>query len=189
MANLDTSRRRANLVKNVVAVISKIIGFIIIIIIVIFAFKGCIVTAWSQPSENSTYAIYGDDGRIMKLIFLEKTKAIFYYKESYEFEEAVQVDLRGEYGTNYIGGLWHLEGPNTILRFRIYPKGVRPVSAEMTVEKRYINCDEESSFAKTGKTTYPVFLIRDDAINFSDMWLKKEESNIDFIKDILSKLE
>lgn len=176
--------------KNVMSAISRTIGVIIIIIIVImFALKGCIIKSWSHPPENSTYAIYGDDGRIMKLIFLEKTKAIFYYKESFDFEEAVQVDLRGVYGTNYIGGLWHLTGHGTIFGFRIYPNDVRPVSAEMTVEKRYLKGNRDSTFTKTGKTTYPVFLIRDDAINFSDMWLEQEEPDIDFINEILNKLK
>ena len=175
--------------KNVMSAIPRIIGVVVIIIVIIFAFKGCIIESWSHPPENSTYAIYGDDGRIMKLIFLEKTKAIFYYKESIDFEEAVQVDLRGVYGTNYIGGLWRLTSPGTIFGFRIYPEDVRPVSAEMTVEKRYLKGNGDSTFTKTGKTTYPVLLIRDDAINFSDMWLEQEEPDIDFINENLNKLK
>ena len=59
------------------------------------------------------------------------------------------------------------------------------MSAEMTVEKRYLKGNGDSTFTKTGKTTYPVLLIRDDAINFSDMWLEQEEPDIDISNEIL----
>lgn len=68
--------------KNVMSAIPRIIGVVVIIIVIIFAFKGCIIESWSHPPENSTYAIYGDDGRIMKLIFLEKQKRYFITKRA-----------------------------------------------------------------------------------------------------------
>jgi hypothetical protein len=76
-------RGRLNFMKNVMSAISRTIGVIIIIIIVImFALKGCIIKSWSHPPENSTYAIYGYDGRIIKLIFLEKQKRYFITKRA-----------------------------------------------------------------------------------------------------------
>ena len=171
--------------------ILSIIGAIIVIIFFIFLFiKGSIVTVWLSPKTPITYAIDGYDGRLLKMIFLQDNKTIMYHKDpNIGVEEATLTKMRGTYGTHYFWRFWKIEGPGIILGYRIYPTDVKPVVMETKIIQKYMEGNGDSNFPKINKTTYSTILFGDNSVKFEGMWLQKEETNNEFLSELLKRLE
>jgi hypothetical protein len=172
---------------------SKIGAGFIILVILFFGLKGCVVTVWKPPDTPTTYAIHGYDGRSLAMIFLPKNKTILLYtEEKAEFMEAALADMRGTYGTHYFWRLWSIEGPGTgagLLGYRIYPEGAQPVVMETTVLKKFIHGTSKPTLRSEGDRIHPVILFSENAVRFEGMWLEKEPTNPELVRALLSKLK
>jgi hypothetical protein len=172
---------------------SKIGTGLVILAILFFGLRGCVVTVWTSPATPTTYAIHGSDGRSLAMIFLPKNETILLYTEAKaEFMEAALTKMRGTYGTHYFWRLWSIEGPGTaggLLGYRIYPEGAEPVVMETTVLKKFIHGTSKPTLRSEGDRTHPVILFSQNAIRFADMWLEKEPTNPELVQALLSKLK
>lgn len=174
-------------------VASKIGTTLIILVILFFGLKGCVVTIWKSPETPTTYAIHGSDDRSFAMIFLPKNETILLYTEDKaEFMEATLTKMRGTYGTHYFWRLWSVEGPGTgggLLGYRIYPDGAEPVVMETTVLKKFIHGTSKPTLKNEGDRTHPLILFSDNAVRFEDMWLEKEPTSPELLQALLKKLK
>lgn len=165
---------------------------IIILAILFFGLKGCVIKVWKSPETPETYAIHGSDGRSLAMIFLPKNETIILYtKDKVEFIEAALTKMRGTYGIHYFWRLWRIEGPGIgggFWGFRIYPDGAKPVVMETTVLKKFVHGASEQTLRSEGDRTHPIILFSENAVRFEDMWLEKETTNPEFVQSILRKL-
>jgi len=163
----------------------SIIGVILIgAVIIFFAVKGMILHVWMSPAEPITYAIHGIDDRNLKVIFLPDNEGLFWYQDE-SIEEVVHAKLRGSYGTHYFWRLWKIEGPHISIGYRIYPSDVKPITMEIETIQKHIIGNGIPSFSKVGDTTYSTLLFGRDRLKFEGMWLKKEQTNTEFVSDSL----
>jgi len=170
------------------SLILKIITIGIILVVMFFVIKTLIVTVWLSDSAPTTYAVYGEDGRIIKLIFLEKNNTLIWYNDpNIEFNEVILTHMRGSYATHYFWKLWYIDEPGISFGWRIYPEGVIPVSMEIEVLKKYSSGMGESTFPKMGEKFDSIILFKDNAIEFENMKLEKERTDPIFVQDLLLK--
>jgi hypothetical protein len=172
---------------------SKIGTGLVVLAILLFGLKGCIVEAWTSPATPVTYAIHGSDGRSLAMIFLPKNETILLYtEEKTAFMEAALTEMRGTYGTHYFWRVWRIEGPGIgggLFGYRIYPEGAEPVVMETTVLKKFIQGTSKPTLRGEGNRTYSVILFSENAVRFEDMWLQKEPTNMELVQALLSKLK
>lgn len=166
---------------------------LVILTVLFFGLKACVVTVWKSPDTPTTYAIHGSDGRSLTMIFLPKNETILLYMAAEAgFKEAALVKMRGTYGTHYFWRLWSIDGPGTgggLLGYRLYPEGAEPVVMETTVLKKFVRGTSESTLRNEGDRTHPVILFSKDAVRFEGMWLEKEPTKPELVQALLSKLE
>jgi hypothetical protein len=172
---------------------SRIGTTLVILAILFFGLKGCVITVWKSPDTPTTYAIHSSDGRSLAMIFLPKNETIMLYTEDKaEFMEAALTKMRGTYGTHYFWRLWNVDEPGTgggLFGYRIYPDGAQPVVMETTVLKKFIHGSSIPTLSGEGDRTHPVILFSSTAIRFEDMWLEKEPTNPELVRVLMSKLK
>jgi len=172
---------------------SRIGTALVILAILFFGLKGCVVTVWKSSDAPTTYAIHGSDGRSLAMIFLPENETIMLYTEDKaEFMEAALTKMRGTYGTHYFWRLWSVEGPGTgggLFGYRIYPEGAEPVVMETTVLKKFIHGSSKPTLRSEGDRTHPVILFSKNAVRFEDMWLEKEPTNPELVRALMGKLK
>jgi hypothetical protein len=172
---------------------SKIGALIVILLILFFGLKSCVMTVWKSPEQPMTYAIHGSDGRSLAMILLPENETIFLYtEEKADFIEASLTKMRGTYGTHYFWRLWNVGGPEAgsgLFGYRIYPEGVEPVVMETTVLKKFIHGTSTPTLRNEGDITHPIILFTAKALRFGDMWLEEEPTNPDLVKSLLVKLK
>lgn len=172
---------------------SRIGTALVILAILFFGLKGCVVTIWKSSDTPTTYAIHGSDGRSLTMIFLPENETIMLYTEDKaEFMEAALTKMRGTYGTHYFWRLWSVEGPGTrgdLFGYRIYPYGAEPVVMETTVLKKFIHGSSKPTLRSEGDRTHPVILFSQNAVRFEDMWLEKEPTNPELVRALIGKLK
>ncbi len=172
---------------------SRIGPALVILAILFFGLKGCVVTVWKSSDAPTTYAIHGSDGRSLAMIFLPENETIMLYTEDKaEFMEAALTKMRGTYGTHYFWRLWSVEGPGTgggLFGYRIYPEGAEPVVMETTVLKKFIHGSSKPALRSEGDRTHPVILFSKNAVRFEDMWLEKEPTNPELVRALMGKLK
>lgn len=172
---------------------SRIGTTLVILAILFFGLKGCVVTVWKSSDTPTTYAIHGSDGRSLAMIFLPENETIMLYTEDKaEFMEAALTKMRGTYGTHYFWRLWSVEGPGTgggLFGYRIYPDGAEPVVMETTVLKKFIHGSSKPTLRSEGDRTHPVILFSTNAVRFEDMWLEKESTNPELVQALMGKLK
>jgi hypothetical protein len=174
---------------NIKSLPLKIFIVVIILVVIFFGLKGFLVTVWLSNASPTTYAVYGEDSRIMKIIFLEKNNTVIWYNDpNTEFNEIILTHMRGTYGTHYFWRFWHIDGPGISFGYRMYPDGVKPVVMEMEVIQKFIFGKRESTFPKIGEKTYSVILFQDSTLEFQEMYFKKEPTSTLFLQELLSKL-
>ena len=62
----------------------------------LFGLKGCVVSIWSSPKSPEIYAIEGQDGRAMSMIFLAKNETmIWHFDPPQKTMEGVLTKMRG----------------------------------------------------------------------------------------------
>ena len=171
---------------------SKIGTSLVIVLILFFGLKSCILTVWESPKQPTTYAIHGSDGRSLAMIFLPKNETIFLYaEEKTDFIETSLTKMRGTYGTHYFWRLWKIDesgvGGN-LFGFRIYPEESKPVIMETTVLKKFIHGSSTPTLGNEGEITNPTILFNTNAVRFGDMWLEEEPTNPNLVKSLLIKL-
>ncbi len=168
-------------------IINFFIGIIVIGVFAFIFFKGSILTIWMTPDNPVTYAIYGEDGRILKMVTLPDNEAIWYFSNSESNdEEYALVKMLGSYGTHYFWRIWNISGSGVSLGYRIYPEDVQPVRMESHILNKYKKGTGDSSFPKIDNTTHSTFLFKEDAVKFEGMWLEKEDSDEEFINHALN---
>ena len=170
------------------------IGFgLFIIIFLFFGLKGCVVTIWKSPSEPTTYAVHGEDGRSLAMLFMPKNETyIIYTEKNTGFIEVALTKMRGSFGTHYFGRLWSLDGPGTgdgLFGYRIYPEGAEPVVMETTVKNKFTHGNGDPTLRSIGDRTHPVILFKETAVRFEDMWLEKEPTNLEFLTMLNQRLK
>jgi hypothetical protein len=172
---------------------SKIGTAAIVLFILFFGLKGCVVTIWKAPTEPTTYAVHGSDGRSLAAIFLPKNETVLLYtEEKTGFIEAALKRMRGTYGTHYFWRLWSIEGPGVtggLFGYRIYPDDARPVVMETTVMKKFIHGSSKPTLRSEGDRTHPVILFSKNAVRFEDMWLAKEPTDPQLVQNLLRNLK
>lgn len=138
--------------------------------------KGMFHSIWHTPDTVTTYSVDGVDGRSMTLLMLPGNLAYFVYTEPNPmFLEAIQVRLRGHYGTNYFGNIWNIDRSSTQspLGIRVYSDGVVPVILEADILGKYLNGNGNSSFPEKGEQMNPTLLISPSMVEFQGMPLTK----------------
>lgn len=163
-------------------------GFAIVLLaVLLFGVKSCIVVAWVPPQLPVTYAIHGMDGRILKVTFLSKHKAIFVSAtREHDAQEAILAEVWGDYGTHYFGRLWNIRPISAppelsiaaLWPYRVYPAGVRPVLMRINVQDKVVRGGTSLSLPNIGEEARSLFLFADDALFFQGMWLAKEETDL-----------
>jgi hypothetical protein len=169
----------------------KIGAALLIVFVAFFGLKGCVITAWTSPSEPTTYALHGKDGRSLTTVFLPGNETLILYMESQTpYTEAVLTKMRGSFGTHYFGGLWNVDGlgGSGLFGYRIYPEGERPVTMETTVLKKFTQGASKPTLRSEGDRTTAVLLFADDAVRFQDMWLEKEPTDSELVQTLLKQL-
>lgn len=174
--------------------ITSMIGTsLVLLVILFFGLKGCVITVWESSETPTTYAIHDPNGRSLVMIFLPKNETIMLYTEDKpEFVEAVLTKMRGTYGTHYFWRLWKVDDPVTgggLLGYRIYPDNVKPVVMETTVLKKFTHGSAIPTLRNEGDRTHPVILFSTNAIRFEDMWLEKEPTNPELVRALMGKLK
>lgn len=171
---------------------SKIATATIILFILFFGLKSCVITIWKAPTEPTTYAVHDSDGRSLAAIFLPKHETILLYTEAKTgFIEAALTQMRGTYGTHYFWRLWSIEGPSVsggLFGYRIYPAGARPVVMETTVIKKFIHGSSKPTLSGEGDRMHPVILFSENAVRFEDMWLAREPTDLQLVQNLLRNL-
>jgi len=179
--------------KNILSKIVTIFTSLVILAILFFSLKGCVVKVWKSPDKPTTYAIHSSDGRSLTMIFLPKHETILVYtKEKAKFMEVTLTQMRGTYGTHYFWRLWRLEGPGVgggWLGIRIYPDGTEPVVMEITVLQKFIHGSSKPALRNKGDRTHSVILFSENAVRFQDMWLEKEPTNLELVQALMRKLK
>lgn len=173
-------------------VASKIGAGLLVVFIAFFGLKGCVITVWMSPSEPTTYALHGKDGRSLATVFLPDNETLILYMESQTpYTEAVLTKMRGSFGTHYFGRLWNVDGPggNGLFGYRIFPEGARPVTMETTVLKKFTQGSSKPTLRAEGDKTTAVLLFTDDAVRFQDMWLEKEPTDRELVQTLLKQLK
>lgn len=172
---------------------SKIGTSLVILLILFFGLKSCVMTVWKSPENPTTYAIHGSDGRSLAMIFLPENETIFLYtEEKTDFIETSLTKMRGTYGTHYFWRFWSIDGPGVgggLFGYRIYPEGAKPVVMETTVIKKFIHGSSAPTLRNEGDITHPIILFTASAVRFGDMWLEEEPTNTDLVKSLLIKLK
>ena len=172
---------------------SKIGTSLVILLILFFGLKSCVMTVWISPEQPTTYAIHGSDGRSLAMIFLPENETIFLYtEEKADFIEASLTKMRGTYGTHYFWRLWSVNGPGVgggLFGYRVYPEDAKPVVMETTVLKKFIHGSSTPTLKNEGDITHPIILFTTNSIRFGDMWLEVEPTNPDLVKSLLIKLK
>lgn len=156
-------------------IISTIIGVFLVCLFLFFGLKGCLIVAWESQKDPTAYSVRGVDGREMTIVFLpEHETMIWYVDPNSKHVEGVLTKMRGTYGTHYVGPLWRIDGPHAggLFGFRLLSTGQEPIHMEIIVLDKYIEGRGESSFLKTGETSYTVILKEKNKINFQNMWLE-----------------
>jgi hypothetical protein len=171
---------------------SRVVGIPLAFVIVALAVKSCVVTVWKPPSEATTYAVRGADGRALTMTFLPNGETLFIYanRNSNALELSL-TKMRGVYGTNYFGRVWRLDGPGLgagWLGLRLYPDGAKPVVMETTVLKKSVHGTAKQALPSEGETTHPVILFSDDQIEFGSMTLDREPTDSKALAIALSTL-
>jgi len=157
---------------------------LLMLIIGLFGLKGCFITVWMSPKSIETYAITGEDGRSMHIVFLPQNEAAILYEDPTNgCLEVARTAMRGEYGTHYIGPIWHLNGPGYWFGLRWYTKG-EPVTMDIKVLKKYQIGPGDSSFPREGKSSISTIIFADDEIRFDKMWLRRVVNNPDILEAI-----
>ena len=124
------------------------------------------------------------------MVFMPSRETMIWYNDPGEGSiEGVLTEMRGTYGTHYIGPLWHIEGPDISFGYRWYPGDVEPIHMEIRTKEKYFEGKGESSFPKTGKTTYSVLVIGENRIKFQGMWLEKTMNDQATIDALYAKLK
>lgn len=176
--------------KSIGKIISSIATAALIGLWLFFGAKGCVVTVWSPPKIPETYVIDGADGRGMMMVFMPNYETMIWYTDANEGSvEGVLIEMRGTYGTHYVGPLWHIEGPGIWFGFRWYSGDVEPIHMEIRTKEKYFEGRGETSFPQIGKTTYAVLLKGQDRIKFQGMWLDKVVNDEAVIGGLYAKLK
>ena len=165
---------------------------LLVVVIAFFGVKGCIVTVWTSPTEPTTYALHGKDGRSLVTIFLPRNETIILYMESRTpYTEAVLTKMRGSLGTHYFWRLWNVSGPGGagMFGYRIFPEGARPVTMEPTVVKKFTQGSSNPTLRGEDDKTTAVLLFTDDSVRFQDMWLDKEPTDRELVQTLLKQLK
>ena len=166
-------------------IIIKIVLILVVLVLSLFSIKSCIMTTWSSPEEITTYSIYGVDGRTLSIVFMPNHMTYIIYMN--EVKNSLEIELsemKGVFGTHYFGTLWGIDGPGIgkgIFGLRIYPKNTKPVMMEKKVLCKYKQGNEDDMLRKKGDRTYSIILFGNDSIKFEDMWLLKEETDLEFV--------
>jgi len=169
---------------------SKIGIGLFVLAFLFFGLKGCVVTVWNSPSEPTTYAVHGADGRSLSMIFMPKNETfILYSNQETDYIEATLNKMRGTYGTHYFWRLWSIEGPDVgLFGYRIYPGGSQPIVMETTVLDKFVHGNDSPSLRNKGDRTHPVILFSENAVRFEDMWLQKEPTDINLLTVLSQRL-
>jgi hypothetical protein len=175
------------------SIASRIGTAAVVLLVLFFGLKGCVVTVWTAPIEPTTYAVHGSDGRSLSMIFLPKHETILLYtEEKGGFIEAALTQMRGTYGTHYFWRLWSVEGPDVgggLFGYRLYPDDARPVVMETTVMKKFIHGSSKPTLRTEGDRTHPVILFTQNAVQFEGMWLENEPTDPELIQNLLHQLK
>ena len=92
--------------------IKTIAGGLVVLLFLSIGLKGCVVTLWTSPQSVETYAITGEDGRSIHMVFFPGNETVIEYRDPTESSlEVVRVHMRGTYGSHLIGPIWSLDGP------------------------------------------------------------------------------
>lgn len=164
-----------------------------VLAILFFGLKSCVLTVWKAPSEPTTYAVHGADGRSLTMIFLPNHETIIFYTEEQTGSmETVLTQMRGSYGTHYFWRLWNVDGSggeSSLFGYRIYPAGARPVVMETTVQKKFIHGSAKPTLSNEGESAHPVILFSENAVRFEGMWLEKETTEPELVQALLRQLK
>jgi hypothetical protein len=169
---------------------SKLGVGIVALFILFMGLKGCAVTTWTSPSEPTTYAVRGADGRSMVMIFLPKHETYIAYTEQKANQmEIALTRMRGSYATHYFWRLWGLEGPRAgLLGYRIYPPSTKPIEMEISVLNKYLQGSETPSLQPKGDRTNVIMLFSDNAVRFEGMWLRRESTNPQLLGELRQRV-
>lgn len=172
-------------------VASKVGAGLLVVFIAFFALKGCVITVWTSPTEPTTYALHGKDGRSLATVFLPGNETLILYMESKTpYTEAVLTKMRGSFGTHFFWRLWNVDSPgqNGLFGYRIFPEGSQPVTMETTVLKKFTQGSSKPTLRAEGDKTTAVILFSEDAVRFQDMWLEKEPTDRELVQTLLKQL-
>ena len=159
-------------------IVSKIITGLIILAVLFFGLKGCVVTIWSSPKSPEIYSVLGTDGRSMSVTFLQSRTMICTLNPSKDHFEGVLTEMKGS--MEHISFCAYGTLTDRVLSFgyRIYPSDAEPVTMEITILERIWKAVVIQPFQTKGTRTYDVMLFSKDAVRFHDMWLKRDALTI-----------
>ena len=173
---------------NIKSIAGKLGTGLFVIAFLYIGLKGCVMTTWSSPKTPRIYSIVGNDNRVMTMVFMPKHKTMIWYLDPSEKHlEGVLTEMKGTYGTHYFWQFWHVDGPDIVFGYRIYPSDTEPVHMEITVLERYMEGRGDPTFPNKGDRNYEIFLFGKGLVRFQGMWLKEEESSSAKIEALLSK--
>lgn len=168
-------------------VLSRVLIGTVVVIWLFFGLKGCVVTTWISPKTSEIYSAQNESGRSLVMVFLPKHETMIWHIDpNNDTIEGVLTKMRGTYGTHYFGGLWHVDRPNEIFEYRIYPANTKPVNMEIIVLDKVVQGRGASIFSNKGGRSYQTILFGDDGIKFQDIWLRKQEHNEEMVRDLLN---
>lgn len=169
---------------KIAAGVKGVLGALFVLFILFIGVKGCVVTIWVSPKSIETYAIEGEDGRSITMVFLPKNETIISYADpTRESLEVVRTKMHGEYGTHYVGPIWELDGPGYQywFGFRWYSKG-EPVVMDIKVLKKYRIGPGDSDFPREGESSASTLLFGDGELRFNGMWLRRIDNDVEVLR-------
>ena len=172
--------------------VSKVVGVTLVCLFIFFGFKSCIFTTWESHKSPTTYSISGVDGRELTIIFLPEFETMIWYVDpTRNFVEGVLANIRGSYGTHYLGPIWRVDGPRAggFFGFWWLPEGQEPVHMEIQHLDKYTQGQGESTFGRSGETFYTVILKEKNRIRFQDMWLEMVNSDPTMTAELRAKFK
>lgn len=154
--------------------LSKILSGLLLLVFLFFGLKGCVVTVWSSGPDYTAYSVDGADGRSMLMVFMPKSEVMIWYQDpNTKSREGVLITMRGSYGTHYLGPLWRVKGPGTLLGWRWITDDMEPVHMEVTVLEKYREGLGDSAFPDVRDRNYMVVYVGKDRLRFQKTLLTK----------------
>ncbi len=127
----------------------------------------------------------------MLMIFMPKSEVMIWYGDpKTKSREGVLTTMKGSYGTHYVGPVWRVEGPGTLLGWKWITDDMEPVHMEITVLEKYREGLGDSAFPSIGNRSYQVILVGKDRVRFQGTTLAKgpvTESQILQLRGLLNR--